>query len=202
MRISITTIVIIILVIALGITIFRHPASYMPTVYTSTSTISTSAPTGSKASMVPYSNVEGALSFEYPSNLYIKEVKGGEKNPPKLALVLVQNTQENRDLLDGKITEPREGPTSITIDVYDNKTKLDAKAWVTKSTNWVIANSATTTVTVAGMSGFSYTWSGLYEGESVVLAKGDKAYVFSMTWLDPNDQIVRDFDMILNSLVI
>ncbi len=153
---------------------------------------------GGKASMVPYQNQAYGISFEYPSNLYLKERT--DVGSSLLAVLLVEDTQEHRDLLDGKVTDAREGPIGITVDVYENPESLSASDWVTNDTNWVVANSSAEPITVGTHEGVTYTWSGLYEGKTVVLTQGTKAYVFSVTWMSPEDQMVRDFDMVLNSL--
>lgn len=159
--------------------------------------------TGEKAAMLPYKNEAFGLSFEYPSTLYMLERSDvGTPEAPQLALFLAENTEENRDVLEGKSTEPREGPTGIAVTVFPNKENLSASDWVKNDTNWTVANSGATPVVVNGNEGVSYTWSGLYEGRTVVLTKGDKAYVFSVTWLTPEDQIIKDFEMVLNSTVI
>ncbi len=156
-----------------------------------------------KASMVPYENASYDLSFQYPSNLYLHErTDAGTPERPQLSLFLVADTHENRDLLSGKITEPREGPTGITVDVYQNPEELSASDWLKNDTTWTVANSTAAPITVGAHEGVSFTWSGLYEGKNVLLTQGDKAYVFTVTWMTPDDQIIRDFDMVLNSLSI
>lgn len=156
-----------------------------------------------KASMVPYANEDYNLSFQYPSNLYLYERSGaGAPERPQIALFLVENTQENRDLLEGKATEPREAPTGITVDVYQNPNQLSASDWVQNDTNWTVATSSAEPITIGDRTGVTYTWSGLYEGKTVVFTEGDKAYVFSVTSLTADDQILRDFEMVLNSFSI
>lgn len=157
-------------------------------------------PAEQKASMKVYSNADLSLSFEYPSNLFLYERNdvGTEANP-QTAVMLVEDTQENRDVLEGRSTEPREGPTGISITVFENPQKLNAADWVTNDTNWTVANSSATPVTVNGREGVSFTWSGLYEGRTVIVTTDTHAYAFSVTWMTPEDQIIRDFDMVLNS---
>ena len=160
-------------------------------------------PTEGKASMLPYANEEYGISFEYPSNLFLFErTDVGTPENPQLAVVLVEDTQENRDVLEGRATEAREGANGITVEAYQNPNSLSASDWVQNSTNWTVATSEATSVTVAGHEGVTYTWSGLYEGKSVVLTNADKAYVLSVSWMTPEDQIIRDFDMVLNTLSI
>lgn len=153
-----------------------------------------------QAGVVRYENAEYGIRFEYPEGLYLKEVEAGGSGRLQLALVLVEDTQENRDVLGGKVTEPREGPPGITIDAYANPDRLDAEAWVRQDTNWTVATSSSTPAQVAGEEGVTFGWSGLYEGRSVVVAKGDRAYVLAVTWMDVDDRIVGDFGAILSSL--
>lgn len=154
-----------------------------------------------KQSMVAYSSAEYKVSFEHPSGLYRKEFTNmGTPEKPQLAVVLVEDTQVNRDILDGKSELGGEGPTAITLDAYQNPDELSAEEWANQDTNWALSDKATTPVSVAGQSGFSFNWDGLYQGKSVVVTKGKLAYVFSVTWLTPEDQIIKDFDMVLNSV--
>ena len=148
-----------------------------------------------------YQNEEYGLSFQYPEGLYLHERKdAGTPERPQLSLFLVEDTEENRDVLEGRNTTPREGPIGITVDVYQNPEELSASEWVQDDTNWTVATSQAEPVTINGRQGVSFTWSGLYEGRTVVLTKGDKAYVFSSTWMSEEDWTLRDFDTIVGSL--
>lgn len=140
------------------------------------------------------------ISFAYPTMYYLHEREAGTPERPQGSIVLVEDTQENRDLINGVSTEPREGPTSITIDIYENPNQLSALAWAERDTNWTISNRATTTVAVGGFEGVSFSWDGLYAGKTVVVAAGDKAYVFSVTWMTAEDRILTDFDAILEMI--
>jgi hypothetical protein len=152
-----------------------------------------------KESMVTYVNVPDKILFEYPSSLYIKEKINARGTEPKVTVTLVKNIEDNVDFIEGRTTDVREGPTAITLDIYDNPKNLSPKDWVIQSQNWNIATSQADPITVAGERGVSYTWSGLYEGRSVVLSKGNDIFVFSVTYMDQNDQMLKDFEMVLNS---
>jgi len=150
-----------------------------------------------------YSNDAYGISFSYPADLYLFERKdAGTPERPQLSLFLVENTEENRAVLEGRSTEPREGPIGITVDVYQNPEELSAQEWMRNDTNWTVANSEAEPVTVNGREGVSYTWSGLYEGRTVVVAEGDKAYVFTATWMTTEDTTLPDLGSILSSLEI
>ncbi|HYE23150.1 MAG TPA: PsbP-related protein [Candidatus Paceibacterota bacterium] len=153
--------------------------------------------------ILTYSNEEFGLSFEYPINLYLHErTDAGTPERSQLSLFLVEDTEENRDVLEGRNTEPREGPIGITVDVYQNPEELPATEWVQTDTNWTVANSSAEQIRVAEHDAVTFTWSGLYEGKTVVVTEGDKAYVLSTTWMSPEDTTISDFEAILNSLEI
>ncbi len=147
-----------------------------------------------------YGSEAHGISFAYPTAYYLRETEAGTPELPQGSIVLVEDTQENRDLIDGVSTEPREGPTSITIDVYENLDQLSAISWAERDTNWTISSRATTTISVGGFEGISVPWDGLYAGKTLVVAAGDKAYVFSVTWMTAEDRILADFEALLETV--
>lgn len=157
--------------------------------------------TNQKERMLPFENKAYGLSFQYPSSLYVKETEYGVNKNPEYSIELVKNIKENIDFVEGNVTEEmREGPTSILVQIYANPKKLSAKDWMSSEITSTIGNSSSTPIQIAGEAGIMYTWSGLYEGKSYVVTYDDKIYSFSVTWMDSKDQIVRDFDMVINSV--
>jgi hypothetical protein len=150
-----------------------------------------------------YKNASYKLGFKYPETYYKKEkLDAGTPESPQLSVILAEDTPDNRAVLDGTTTETREGPTAITVDVYQNTDKLATKDWIGKDTNWTVANSVATRTTVAGLEALTFTWSGLYEGKTVIVTSGDKAYVLSVTWMNPDDQIKKDFETLLSTITL
>ncbi len=147
--------------------------------------------------MIPYASPAYGLRIEYPSTYYLQAKEMDVETSPHLVVVLVEDTQEHRDLLDGKSTVAREGPTGITVNVYRNKQKQTLAEWLPSDTNWNVGDKSPMNATVAGIPGASYRWSGLYEGGSVAVMNGPFIYVFSVSWLTPEDQIVKDFSAML-----
>ncbi len=143
-----------------------------------------------KASMVPYSNTEYGISFEYPSNLYLSE-KEMSSSSPEFSISLVESS-----------STVEESPVSIFVDVYKNKNDLSAKEWISKETNWTVAGQTMKDVEVRGLAGVIYTYDGLYPGKAYVFTSKGRTYVLSVNWLSLNDQLIKDFDMIINSLGI
>ncbi|MEX1112416.1 MAG: hypothetical protein WEC84_03060 [Candidatus Andersenbacteria bacterium] len=142
------------------------------------------------------------ISFRYPATYFATERSVGTPDMPQQAIILAEDTQENRDLFEGRNTEPREGPIAITIDIYENPQKLSPQDWIQSSTNWTLSNQQLTPTTVDNKEGLSYSWSGLYEGKSTVITNEQYAYVISTTWLLPSDPTIEDYNTVLNSLRI
>lgn len=147
-----------------------------------------------------YSSQEYGVIFEYPSTYILLENEAGTPENQQKALVMVEDNQRNRDILAGKVPEVGEGPTSITVDMYQNPKNLAPEDWVKENTNWIMSDKKKETVSVGGKSGFTYFWDGLYAGKSAVVVNGTHAYVFSVTWITADDQMVKDFEKILASV--
>lgn len=187
--------VIAIAVIALGYFVFKNKEVADP--MDKVNIVEDVIPKG-KSGMSLYENYLYNFRFEYPENLYMKESESADPNMSLLSLVLVEGTKENVDLIEGRYTGAgREGPTTITVDVYNNSKKLTPEQWAKQDKNWNIGSKQISTGRVGETGGVAYTWSGLYEGESVIITKGEEAYVFTVTWMTPEDQILKDFDKIL-----
>lgn len=147
-----------------------------------------------------YENALYGVSFAHAPDLLAFEREAGTPERPQLSVFLTEDTQENRDVLEGKTTEPREGPRGISVDVYQNPDRLSASEWVRMDTNWTVATSEAVPVQVAGREGVMFTWSGLYEGRSVIITAEEKAYVFSVTSMGGDDRILSDFEQVLQSV--
>jgi hypothetical protein len=118
--------------------------------------------------------------------------------------MLTEDTSENKAVREGD-APGREGPTAITIDVYQNNLdKQDAESFIKGSSdsNYKLGNGVLATTTRGSVVGTEYSWSGLYEGRSFVIAKPDYIYMFSVTRLDSTDRILQDFDNLLRTVTI
>jgi hypothetical protein len=136
----------------------------------------------------------------YPSKYFVSAIELDASTTPHLAVVMVLDTKENRDALEGRSATPREGANGITVNAYRNPSALTPEEWATKDMNWNVSDKKLATTTVAGGGGVVFRWSGLYEGASVVTTRGEFAYVFAVSWQSETDPILADFDQILQSL--
>jgi hypothetical protein len=147
-----------------------------------------------------YANSIYGISFEYSPDYFLTERDAGTAERPQLSLLIVEDTEENRDLIEGRTTDARDGPTGITVDVYPNPDRLTAEDWTRADTNWTVRTSEAAPIGRGQITGTTYSWSGLYEGKTVIVTEGTHSYVFSVTWLEPTDAILTEFDSILGSV--
>ncbi len=139
------------------------------------------------------------LSFEYPDTYVLSERDGsGEAERGHHMISLIDKVAASN------IPEGGEGPTAITIDIYQNRLdRLSLESWIhtnaesgfKQSVDGVLSSS-----TISGVPAISYTWDGLYRGESVVFMHRERIYKVSVTYLTPSDQIRADFERVLASI--
>jgi hypothetical protein len=143
-----------------------------------------------------YSDTEHGISFSYPEG-YVKteqEVGNGERE--HYLIMLVRKGDEIAP-------EGGEGPIAITIDIYDNSVdKLSVMDWMknTNQSNFKLGPGTYDTEQVGGEAAYTYTWSGLYEGRTTVLAHGTDIVAISVTYMDPNDDILIAYDDVVSSI--
>lgn len=143
-----------------------------------------------------YADTEHGISFSYPEG-YVKteqEVGNGEREHHMIMLV---RKGDEVPPVNG------EGPVAITIDIYDNSVdKLSVMDWMkgANQSNFKLGPGTYDTRQIAGETAYSYTWSGLYEGRTTVLAHGTDIVAISVTYMDPSDDILVAFDDVVASL--
>lgn len=140
------------------------------------------------------------FGFAFPKRYFVNATEQDASTTPHLLVVMLRDTKENRDLISGKITEPREGPTGITVSAYPNPKQLSPFEWAQSDVNWNVSDKQLATTTVSGREGAIFRWSGLYEGASVLVSSKEYMYVFAVSWESSDDPILSDFDLVLSSL--
>mgnify|MGYP003394339946 CR=1 FL=1 len=150
-----------------------------------------------------YRSETTGISFRYPSAYFLEEKDLSSGKHTRYAIILTEDTEENRQVREGT-APPREGPTAITIDIFQNNLdNYTTENWIrgTNDSNFKLSPDGTlTSVIVGDESGLYYRWSGLYEGETVAVARPRFVYALSATYLNPEDQIRRDFEEITKTL--
>lgn len=139
-----------------------------------------------------YANSTYGLSFEY-ERAYVLEERSDSAHH---AVTLI-----HRDNM--PIPQDGEGPTAITVDVFRYLGSMGAEDWARLSSNSNFQLSTDGEIGVAALSGaevVTYTWDGLYRGDSVVFAHGDNIVMLSVTYMTPEDTIRTDFANLLATL--
>lgn len=154
-------------------------------------------------SMQTYTSPNTGLTLTYPVKYFLEEKNTGSPQRGRFTIVLMEDTAENKAVREG--TGPaREGPPTITIDMFQNDLdSYTADSWIrgTNDSNYKLSpNGVIATTSINGVSALSYRWSGLYEGETRVIARPDWVYVLSVTWLTREDALVSDFEAILSTI--
>ncbi|MEK7124786.1 MAG: hypothetical protein AAB864_00055 [Patescibacteria group bacterium] len=96
----------------------------------------------------------------------------------------------------------QEGPPGISLAIYPNPKDQFPWEWVKVNTisNYALGNKRIAPGSVDGKLAASYTWSGLYESESVAIAHRKRIYLLSVGSLSSGDQIRADFKDIVSRL--
>lgn len=146
-----------------------------------------------------YSNAEFGISFTYPDSYVLTErdMPGSAERGHHVITIMDREAAAN-------IPEAGEGPTSITIDFFQNNLdNLTVEQWVknTSNSNFKLStDQKLTNTTLAGSPALSYTWDGLYWGESIAAENRGYIVVFSVTSISAEDQIRSDFVGVLESI--
>jgi hypothetical protein len=140
------------------------------------------------------------ISFSYPETYALQEREVGNGERYHYVITLIDKDALANVPVDG------EGPPAISIDIYQNNLdKQKAEEWIRGSgfSNFKLSpDGAIRTTTAAGVPAYSYTWDGLYRGESVVFAHKGNIIMASVSYLSAEDAIRSDFSNILASLAL
>jgi hypothetical protein len=150
-----------------------------------------------------YSSNELGISFSYPAKYFLEERTINTAERLHKTIVLIEDTPTNRELIKGEV--PSEGPTAITIDVFQNNLdKNTAKQFIEGNafSNYKLGNGEIEEGTLGNLPAYRYFWDGLYRGESVVVANDNHIYMFSATYLEETDDIRSDLYEILDTVKI
>jgi hypothetical protein len=103
---------------------------------------------------------------------------------------------------DTPIPQNAEGPTAITIQLFKNTLdKQTLIGWLTGSSdsNYKLSNGTYASTTIKGIPAVSYATTGLYENKNTAFIYGDTIVMISVSYLSPQDQIIKDYTDLLSS---
>lgn len=142
-----------------------------------------------------YTNFAHDFRFTYPEGYVLTEQEVGTDERGHYQIMLVRAE-------DATPPENGEGPTAVTIDVYQNNLDtLSVMDWMNNvsASNYKLGNGTSVKASVGEQDATSYTWSGLYEGRTTVLAYKDDLIAISVTWMAPEDEIIDTYEHVLDS---
>ena len=150
------------------------------------------APAPAPAPEQLYSNGVYGMSFSYPAGYLLSE----EATDDGYRITLIKS-EDAVPVVGGG-----EGPVAITLDIREIPVGLDLEGWIRgiPESNFALGPGELSKETVGGTDALRYSWSGLYEGESVALIHQGRVFLFSVTHTSPADQIRIDFEALLLSL--
>lgn len=97
---------------------------------------------------------------------------------------------------------PAEGPPVISIQIIPNPDKLPLRDWLNQNqyANFDLKTSEPQIVAVEDYSGLKYSWSGLYDNDTIAVWFQDDVFLFNVGYSGPNDPIRQDFDKFMLTL--
>ena len=153
-----------------------------------------------EATPITFNSTELGLMFVYPGTYTLQTHEIGNDERMWTALTLIDTEILQQALENGA----SEGPPAIAIQVFDNVEEYTLEEWIkgTSYSNYKLAiiDDTLTPTTVGGEEALAYRYSGLFETNAVVVARGDTMYMFSADWLTPEDKNIRDFELLLETV--
>lgn len=145
-----------------------------------------------------YTSTEYGISFTYPAR-YVLAERDAEGSAQRKHHIITLTDEEYVPPVAG------EGPTAITIEMFQNDIdKQTTEGWIRNSSNSnfkLSLDNKLSSTTVAGQSALSYTWDGLYRGDTIAIARPAYVYAFSVTYQSPEDAIRNDFNALIAGTV-
>jgi len=148
--------------------------------------------------MATYTSGKYGFSFTYPNTYELSEKEVGNTERGHYSITLIP--KESLPL-----PEAGEGPTAITIDVYQNDIdNLDLFEWITTTefSNFKLSNGTYVTTSIGKIPAARYAWSGLYEAHVVVFERPGAIVAVTGTYIAPTDKIVSDFEALVQSIEV
>lgn len=146
--------------------------------------------------MTSYENPAYGIAFTYPDTYVLSEAERGGGVRGHYVITLIAASE-------GLPPENGEGPTAITIELYQNN--LDQNTlieWVsgTNAANFKLSDGTFKERTISGERALQNDWSGLYEGKTTMFLHEQSAVAVTVTYLTPEDAILDDYERVLSSI--
>jgi len=146
-----------------------------------------------------FDSEELGFSFTYPLNYTLQTHEQGTPEREWTVLTLIDSAILQSAIENGA----SEGPPAIALQVFNNPENYSVEQWITSMSysNYKLATDPTLRpVVVDGEAGFAYRHSGLFETNAIVVEHEGHIYMFSVDWMTAEDQNIKDFTGIVESI--
>lgn len=154
----------------------------------------------SEGSSIPggkrYTNSDYAFTLDYPKGYELTE---------RIVSEPVEHTSITIiDKDDLPPPENGEGPTAITLDIYALNGFSSLEQWIQANpvSNFALGPQTMATTTVNSRLAYTYEWDGLYRGKTTAFMHNGNVFLASVTYLEPTDPIVTDYQQVLSSILL
>ncbi len=150
---------------------------------------------GDHSGVSRYDSEQHGLSFSY-SDRYKIEERDIEVNGTMAHFITLTRKDE-------VAPENGEGGPAINVAIFSDLGEKPLADWlsgITNSTPMPTTGWDYQEGTIAGETAIFYSSTGLYEADNAAVARDGKAYLISAGWLTREDQILKDYDALLQSL--
>jgi hypothetical protein len=155
-----------------------------------------------ESNTVQWTNTGLGVRFEYEVGADPFLLSGNRNPEPGLAMAwsLVRESEL------AATSDDALGPRGLVIEVFEfapGGEPESAEAWVRGNarSNFGMGSGELKSTTVGGIEGVRYTWSGLYEGMSVVVEQEGRIWVFTVLFRSDLGELGSEFGALLDSVV-
>jgi hypothetical protein len=143
--------------------------------------------------------VVGGVSFDYSSAFgeVVKNNNTTNKGQPNI--VIFEQNEGAKAFFNGAGKVQSEAPPTITVHVYEKGTE-DTNSFLKKAAPYIHSKGEGRPVILSGQNALSYSWDGLYKGDSVAFTRGNVVYLFSVTYITTEDILVKEYESIVNKV--
>ncbi|MHB1330835.1 MAG: hypothetical protein ACYCY6_02605 [Minisyncoccota bacterium] len=145
-----------------------------------------------------YSSDKFGLKFLYTDKYLLEEKQIDET---QTTIVLIEDTEENRAVVEGR-SPGREGPTSITVSIFEDPTATTLREWTQtdERSNFKLSNGTVEEGMISNKESILYVSDGLYPTVNILALHRGRVMQFSVSYLTLEDEIRGDFSKILDSV--
>lgn len=100
-------------------------------------------------------------------------------------------------------TDPREGPPTIMVRIYENPERVLPSVWAMRhpnESNVELALQEPNETAVGGANAIEYTADGLYATNTYIVTSNSKVYVFTASYIDDSSPMKADIKTIINDV--